>query len=151
MGMPNRSRSLDPTPEPTGVLPTLVRAYVAAISGFEKQTGIHIARWRILDVLHRHGEMAQHELTRLTLIDPAAISRILRDFVEFGDVTRRHDPTDHRQSLVSLTPKGVEKTLVIAAARERFVAAAIEGIDPADLEKVEITLRALRANLARLT
>ena len=148
--MPHRIRSLDPTPEPTGVLPTLVRAYVAATAGFEKQTGIHIARWRILDVLHRHGEMPQHGLTRLTLIDPAAISRILRDFVEFGDVARRHDPADHRQSLVSLTPKGVQKTLQIAAARERFVAAAIDGIDPADLEKVETTLQALRANLARL-
>ncbi len=149
--MPNRTRPVEPTPEAPGVLPTLVRAYVATVAGFEKQTGIHIARWRILDVLHRYGEMPQHELTRLTLIDPAAISRILRDFVEFGDVARRHDPADHRQSLVSLTPKGVEKTIGISAARQRFVAAAIEGIDPADLDRVEMTLRALKANLARLT
>ena len=148
--MPNRARLMEAIPEPAGVLPTLARTYVAALSGFEKQTGVHLARWRILDVLRRHGEMPQHELNRHTLIDPAAISRILRDFVGSGDVARRADPVDHRQSLVSLTAQGMARTRQIAVARERFVAVATEGIDPDDLARVESTLGALRANLDRL-
>jgi DNA-binding MarR family transcriptional regulator len=148
--MPNRARVIEPIPEPSGVLPSLVRAYAAAVAGFEKQTGLHIARWRLLDVLRRHGEMAQHELTRHTLIDPAAVSRIVREFETSGEMSRRPDPDDHRQSLVSLTQTGIALVLRVAAARERFVTDATAGIEPADLARVETILAALRANLDRL-
>ncbi len=131
-------------------MPSLIRAYVVALAAFEKSTGIHLARWRVLDVLRRHGEMPQHRLTDLTLIDPAAISRIIRDFVDSGDVARRPDPRDHRQSLVALTEPGTARTLRIAADREIFLAAATQGIDPAALAQAETTLHALRANLDRL-
>ena len=149
--MPHRIRNLEQSiAESRGVLLSLARAYVSALAAFEKQAGIHIARWRMLDVLHRHGEMAQHELTRHTLMDPAAVSRIVREFEAAGEMARRPDPDDHRQSLVSLTQPGVAMTLRIAAARDRFVAAAVVGIDPDALDRAETTLDALTANLERL-
>ncbi len=148
--MPNRARPREAIPDATGFLPALVRTYAAALSTFEHKTGVHLARWRVLDVLRRQGEMPQRALTWHTLIDPAAVSRILHTFEETGDVTRQTDPADQRQSLVALTAQGLEKARHIADIREQFLADAQAGITPADISRLEATLGALRANLERM-
>ena len=103
-----------------------------------------------LDVLRRQGEMPQRALTWHTMIDPAAISRILHTFEDTGDVTRQTDPTDQRQSLVALTAQGLEKARQISDIREQFLADAQAGITAADISRLEATLGVLRANLERM-
>ena len=131
-------------------LPRLVRVYFGVLAGFEKRTGIHLARWRILFVLHDSGRCTQRHLAGTTVIDPAAISRILREFEREGLVTRETDPADHRRTLVALTPAGTAKVRDIAVRRAAFLEETLAGLPAAELKPMIAGLAAIEDNLAAL-
>lgn len=60
--------------------------------------------------LSEEDEVPQSELPYDAAIDPAAVSRMIRDMVRAGLVATHVDPTDKRQRFVKITPKG--RTLV---------------------------------------
>lgn len=75
--------------------------------------GSSLHEYAVLFRLVEDREVPQHELAYDAAIDPAAVSRLVRDMVKAGLVTTRVDPTDKRQRFVKLTPRGraLERTL----------------------------------------
>lgn len=71
------------------------------------------ATYQVLFRLVHDEEVPQNELAFDAAIDPAALSRLIREMVAEGLVTTRVDPTDKRQRVVKATRKGraLESTL----------------------------------------
>lgn len=69
--------------------------------------------YMVLFRLVHEAEVPQHELAFDAAIDPAAVSRLIREMAADGLVTTRIDPADKRQRFVKLTAKGrtLETTL----------------------------------------
>lgn len=60
----------------------------------------------VLMRLAEEDEVAQAELPFEAAIDPAAVSRLIRDMTKAGLVSARVDPTDKRQRFVKISAKG---------------------------------------------
>jgi DNA-binding MarR family transcriptional regulator len=75
--------------------------------------GCSLHEYAVLFRLVVDAEVPQHELAYDAAIDPAAVSRLVRDMTRSGLVTTGIDPTDKRQRFVKLTSKGraLERTL----------------------------------------
>jgi len=75
--------------------------------------GSSVPEYAVLFRLSEEGEVAQHELAYDAALDPAAVSRLVRNMSRNATVTTRVDPTDKRQRFVKLTTKGrnLERTL----------------------------------------
>ena len=75
--------------------------------------GCNLHEYAVLFRLVHDTEVPQHELAYDAAIDPAAVSRLVRDMTHSGLVTSEVDPTDKRQRFVKLTTKGraLERTL----------------------------------------
>jgi DNA-binding MarR family transcriptional regulator len=88
-------------------------------------------------------EAPQFELAYDAAIDPAAVSRLVRDMTHNGLVTSRVDQTDKRQRFVRLTSKGrtLMKTLspVVDSALEPYMAGLSE---PEELEFLRLLRKA---------
>ena len=139
-----------PKPEEDSFLSQLGRTFFGAVAGFEKQTGVHHVRWRILQKLEEGEPSSQHALARRCNMGPASVSRILRELEAMGHVTREVDPGDSRQSLVALSAKGREFVREIAAKREQYLRKTLKGLTSDDVIKLETALRAIEKNTARL-
>lgn len=75
--------------------------------------GCNLHEYAVLFRLVHEREVAQHELAFDAALDPAAMSRLIRDMSEAGLVTTRISPQDKRLRYVRLTAKGkaLERTL----------------------------------------
>jgi len=137
-------------PEPSDLIPRLVRAHNALLGAFEKQCGLHLARWRLLFCIGRLGQCSQRELAHSTTMEPAAVTRILTDLDRLGLIRRTTSAQDARQLDVVLTPTGETLTRETAARRATFLSAALEGFTPDEAKMLDDLLGRLQANLLTL-
>ena len=72
--------------------------------------GSSMTEFVVLMRLSEEEEVQQAELSYDAAIDPAAVSRLIRDMTKAGLVSTRVDPTDKRQRFVKVSAKG--RTLV---------------------------------------
>ena len=79
------------------------------------------------------GAVRLSELSRLTGLEPALISREVRDLTETGHVQRRADPSDGRAGIVALTPKGRRASETYRAAADEIMADMLASWSAADL------------------
>jgi DNA-binding MarR family transcriptional regulator len=75
--------------------------------------GCSLHEYAVLFRLVHDTEVPQHELAYDAALDPAAVSRLVREMADNGLVTTRVHPEDKRQRYVKLTSKGraLERTL----------------------------------------
>jgi DNA-binding MarR family transcriptional regulator len=128
----------------------LILAHSGLLAGFERVVGLHMGRWRILQVVSAQKLCPQSELRRLTIIDAATITRILKDFEREGLVARVTDPKDARQSLISLTPKGRQLVQRLQRKRNGYLSQALVGLSAKELTELERLLRVMAENLGKL-
>ncbi len=57
--------------------------------------------------LHKHGELSQNHLGRLTAMDPSTISIVVRKLLNNGLIERRGSRKDQRLAMLRLTDKGI--------------------------------------------
>jgi DNA-binding MarR family transcriptional regulator len=74
-----------------------------------------------LATLHRCGPMTPSELAASERVRPPSVSRGIAALEEEGLVSRRDHPTDGRQSIIELSPKGAELLAEEASAKERWL------------------------------
>jgi DNA-binding MarR family transcriptional regulator len=74
-------------------------------------SGVTPTQFAILASLVRHGAVPQNVLSRITAIDTATLSPMLRRLTEMGYVERTSSPDDQRVNLVRLTPDGTAFTV----------------------------------------
>ncbi|MDX1205913.1 MarR family transcriptional regulator [Sinorhizobium medicae] len=67
----------------------------------------------ILATLLRHGDLSQINLGRLTAIDTATLSAMMRRLQDNGFIERIPSEQDQRVNLVRLTARGIEFTLEV--------------------------------------
>lgn len=68
--------------------------------------GSSLHEFAVLMRVSEDAEVPQSELPYDAAIDPAAVSRLIRDMTRAGLVTTRVDPSDKRQRFVRATAKG---------------------------------------------
>jgi DNA-binding MarR family transcriptional regulator len=125
----------------------LVFACSEAKQTFAQQLGMSQARWQLLMLLERHGEMSHATLQQQLSLDGATITRLVKQFEAEGAVRRRLDPQNNRYTLVSLTPSGQAITAEIQANHRAFQTRLLSGTTREEQEVMLRVLERLRANI----
>ena len=79
---------------------------------FEKQLGISLTRYQILQFLLRNSPCNQTAVQEKTQIDQAALTRHFKILESGGYVSRKRNPVNQREVLVELTQEAKEQLLV---------------------------------------
>lgn len=135
--MNHGEKDMPQTLEKIRVLQQLGRTYRAFMSGFEKEVGHFMPRWRIL--LHMYTEARacpQKELCDAAHIDPGALSRQLTTLEELGWIARATDAQDKRITNVSLTGEGRRQVEASMPRRAAFIERTLGDIDDARLHQL---------------
>ncbi len=99
----------------------------------------------ILSTLIRHGALSQIALGRITAIDTATLSTMLRRLQEMGMVERTASETDQRVNLIRLSPMGEEETLRMLPISLGVSEQVLAPLKPKDRERFVAALRLLAA------
>ncbi|EFH82594.1 MarR family winged helix-turn-helix transcriptional regulator [Ktedonobacter racemifer] len=114
---------------------------------FAQHLGMSQARWQLLMLLERQGEISHADLQQHLLLDGATITRLVKQFEAEGVLSRRLDPQNNRYTLVSLTPSGHAITAGIRATHSEFQTRLLDGITREEREAMLQALERLRTNI----
>jgi DNA-binding MarR family transcriptional regulator len=139
-----------PAPQSETLVQQIARTYYDILPAFERHVGMSKARWQVLALLQREGELSQAVLQQRLRVDGAAITRQVKQLEEDGLVLRRADPHDNRFTLVVLTPAGQQIAAGMAGKRESFEALVTAGISAEDIALMRRCLQQIRDNVRSL-
>ena len=97
----------------------------------------------ILSTLIRHGALSQIAVGRITAIDTATLSTMLRRLQDMALVERTASETDQRVNLVRLTPLGEEETLRMLPVSVAVSEQVLAPVKPKDRDRFVAALRLL--------
>lgn len=103
----------------------------------------------ILAASRSAGAVRCSELSRLTGLEAALISREVRDLMATGYVQRRADPSDGRAAIVVLTPKGRRASESYRAAADEIMAEMLSSWSAPDLRTLADHLERVVRDFAR--
>jgi len=66
-------------------------------------------QWRALSILKSDGAMRLGELAKACRATQPGMTRLVGQLAEAGLVTREHDPSDSRATVIAITPLGLEE------------------------------------------
>ena len=98
----------------------------------DESLGLNSNQLSAMGVLLNSGDQLMGELAAQERVRPPSMTRIVNSLEARGFVTRRLDPRDHRQCLVSLTNSGRQVLLANRRRRDHWLAVRIAGLDPAE-------------------
>ncbi len=110
--------------------------------------GVTRPQWRVLARLKREPGLRQVELAERLDMEPITLCRIVDRLEEAGLVDRKADPSDRRAWLLELTDKATPLVKQLRSLAHDFAMEAMEGIDEAELRRLQRQLAAIRANVA---
>ena len=90
---------------------------VRVMQGPRAGKGLSMARFGVLGRLHRGGVATQTSLAAYLRIQPQSLTRLIADLEKEALITRRHDDTDRRRSLLEITEQG--KRLLVTEVRDQ--------------------------------
>jgi DNA-binding MarR family transcriptional regulator len=106
--------------------------------------GLSWSQVSALSRLDRAGAMTTAELARAESVKPQSMSATLVDLEREGLIERRPHPTDGRQVLVSLTPKGTDVRRKRSLAKQQWLLAAVAKFDPAEQQALVSAIALLK-------
>jgi DNA-binding MarR family transcriptional regulator len=112
--------------------------------------GSSLHEFAVLLRLSEDEEAPQSELAYDAAIDPAAVSRLLRDMTRAGLVTTRVDPTDKRQRFVKVTPKGQTLVRTLSPIVDNILKPYMAGLTPPEEQEFLRLLRKAHDYAARV-
>lgn len=102
-----RLSNLPPYPRSlAGTLLAAREAVMAPIRPFLRASGVTDQQWRVLRVLADAGPLDASGIAELALLYPPSVTRIVRELVERGLLSRSTDAGDRRRSVISITEEG---------------------------------------------
>jgi DNA-binding MarR family transcriptional regulator len=110
--------------------------------------GVTRPQWRVLARLKREPGLRQVELAERLDMEPITLCRIVARLEEAGLVERNPDPSDRRAWRLQLTDKATPLIKQLRGLAHDFAMEAMEGMEEADLRKLQQQLAAIRANVA---
>jgi len=132
-------------------LPYLVNRIGARLAeGFSTELvphGVSLQEWRVLAALWPDHTRSQIELAALTTIETSTLSRLLAAMERRGLVQRTRSRDDARVVGVAASAKGRETTRSILPLAQRYEAMAVDGLKPAEVERLKVLLVRVFANL----
>jgi DNA-binding MarR family transcriptional regulator len=111
--------------------------------------GLTQAQCRVVLRLAHHEGIQQVALAEILEIQPITLARLLDKLQAAGWVERRRDPNDRRAFCLYLTAQAYAQLKPIWALGSETRAAAIAGLDDAQLTGLTSTLQAMKDNLLR--
>ncbi len=106
------------------------RDFIAEPDAMLAELGFGRAHHRILHFVGRHPGLRVSELLAILRITKQSLGRVLRELIERGYVMQEEGPSDRRQRLLHLTPKGQELLERLEVPQIARVAAALERAGP---------------------
>jgi DNA-binding MarR family transcriptional regulator len=100
--------------------------------------------------LSEEDEVPQSELPYDAAIDPAAVSRLVRDMTRAGLVSARVDPTDKRQRFVKISAKGRTLVKTLSPIVDGTLAPYMAGLDAEEELQFLHLLRKAYQNVAQV-
>lgn len=127
------------------VVQQLGRTYRAMMAAFDAQVGHALPRWRILLMLHEHGQCSQKQMVEHLRVDPAALTRQIKAIEALGWISRASDAQDNRLTNVRLTPEGEAVVAEAMPRRSAFFSQALDGLSAQDMHALADMLGMLEA------
>ena len=106
------------------------RDFIAEPDAMLAELGFGRAHHRILHFVGRHPGLRVSELLAILRITKQSLGRVLRELIDRGYVVQEEGPSDRRQRLLHLTPKGQELLERLEVPQIARVAAALEQAGP---------------------
>jgi DNA-binding MarR family transcriptional regulator len=127
-----------------GELQRLVRAYA------DKQAaryGITRAQWAVLAKVERTEGLKQTELAEQMEMQPITLTRLIDKLCDNGWIERRSDDTDRRVNRLYLCKAARPLLGKLSGLRSELTATALDGISPADAQRLLIQLETIKENV----
>ena len=127
-----------------GELQRLMRAYA------DKQAaryGITRAQWAVLAKVERTEGLKQTELAELMEMQPITLTRLIDKLCDNGWIERRSDDTDRRVNRLYLRKAARPLLGKLSGLRSELTATALDGIGPADAQRLLTQLETIKENV----
>ena len=127
-----------------GELQRLVRAYADRQAA---RYGITRAHWAVLAKVERFEGMKQTELAEQMEMQPITLTRLIDRLCDSGWIERRSDDTDRRVNRLYLRKAGRVLLGKMNGLKTEITATALEGISPADAQRLLTQLETVKENV----
>ncbi|MDE1933173.1 MarR family winged helix-turn-helix transcriptional regulator [Bradyrhizobium sp.] len=127
-----------------GELQRLVRAYADRQAA---RYGITRAQWAVLAKVERFEGMKQTELAEQMEMQPITLTRLIDRLCDSGWIERRSDDTDRRVNRLYLRKAGRVLLGKMNSLKTEITATALEGISPADAQRLLTQLETVKENV----
>jgi DNA-binding MarR family transcriptional regulator len=111
--------------------------------------GLSLNKLAVLSHLYRRGPSAPGEIALAERQQPQSLTRVIADLEQAGLITRTRDERDRRQSVLALSPEGLEALAVDAAGRDRWLADALRELTETERQVLRLAA-ALMEELSEL-
>ncbi len=127
-----------------GEVQRLMRAY--ADKGAARY-GITRAQWAVLAKVERTEGMKQTELAEQLEMQPITLTRLIDKLCDNGWIERRGDDNDRRVNRLYLKKAARPLLGKLAGLKAEITAAALDGLSPADAERLVAQLETIKENV----
>jgi DNA-binding MarR family transcriptional regulator len=127
-----------------GEVQRLMRAYADKEAA---RYGITRAQWAVLAKVERSEGMKQTELAEQLEMQPITLTRLIDKLCDNGWIERRGDDNDRRVNRLYLKKAARPLLGKLAGLKAEITAAALEGISPAEAERLVTQLESIKENV----
>ncbi|MGJ5175359.1 MarR family winged helix-turn-helix transcriptional regulator [Bradyrhizobium oligotrophicum] len=127
-----------------GELQRLMRAYADKEAA---RFGMTRAQWAVLAKVERNEGMKQSELAEQLEMQPITLTRLIDKIADAGLIERRGDDTDRRVNRLYLKKAARPLLAKLAVLRGEITETALDGISPADAERLTAQLETIKENV----
>lgn len=146
------SETADLPPYPQSLAGTLLaarEAVMAPIRPLLREAGVTDQQWRVLRVLADGGPLDAGGIAQRALLYAPSVTRIVREMVERGLLSRGTSESDRRRSVIEITPAGGDLVRRTAEHTARMLVAYGEAFGRERLDRFVAEAAGLAAALAR--
>jgi MarR family transcriptional regulator, transcriptional regulator for hemolysin len=127
-----------------GEVQRLMRAYADKEAA---RYGITRAQWAVLAKVERTEGMKQTELAEQLEMQPITLTRLIDKLCDNGWIERRGDDNDRRVNRLYLKKAARPLLGKLAGLKAEITAAALDGLSPADAERLVAQLETIKENV----
>ena len=109
--------------------------------------GITRAQWAVLSKVERSEGMKQSELAELLEMQPITLTRLIDKLCDSSWIERRGDENDRRVNRLFLKKAGRQLLGKLSGLRSELTATALNGISPADAQRLLSQMEAIKENV----
>lgn len=112
-----------------------------------RESGVNLARWRVLAVLRAYGKLSLGQIVDLTVMQQPSISRVVSQLEREGLAKRQISKKDSRVVNVRLTAAGERAFQEIYPTAQRHQQQALRGFTKKDINTLTKFLQRIQENI----